>query len=71
MNTSQRLSQISAQDFLALGVNDLAYVKPIVVDDTTAFGVFAANGTQIAVLPSREVAITAVRQHDLEPVSVH
>lgn len=71
MNTSQRPSQITAQDFLALGVNDLAYVKPVVVEDAPAFGVFAADGTQIAVMPSREVAFSAVRQHNLEPVSVH
>ena len=29
------------------------------------------DGTQIAVLGDREVAFATVRQHDLEPLSVH
>ena len=53
------------------GMEDLAYVKPVVIDGTDAFAVHAANGTQIAVMANREVAFAVVRQHDLEPVSVH
>jgi len=33
--------------------------------------VHAADGTQITVLPDREIALATVRQHDLEPLSVH
>ena len=35
------------------------------------YTVHAADGTQIALLPDREVAFATVRQNDLEPVSVH
>jgi hypothetical protein len=62
---------ISPRDFAALGLEHIAYVKPIVVNGAQAFAVHAADGTQIAVLANREVAIAAVQQHDLEPVSVH
>ena len=54
-----------------MGVQDLAYIKTVVVDGTSGYAVHAADGTQIALLPDRDVAFATVRQHDLEPVSVH
>jgi hypothetical protein len=35
------------------------------------YAVHAADGTQITILPDRNVALATVRQHDLEPLSVH
>jgi hypothetical protein len=54
-----------------LGVQDLAYIKRVVIDGATGYAVHAADGTEIAVLPDRDVAFATVRQHDLEPLSVH
>ncbi len=73
MQTSeQRMAPMSVQDFTVLGMHQLAYVKPVDVDGTTVFTVHAADGTQIASIQNgRDVAFAAVRQHDLEPVSVH
>jgi hypothetical protein len=36
-----------------------------------AYAIYLADGTQLAIAPSREVAFAAVRQHELEPASVH
>jgi hypothetical protein len=71
MYTLQDLRAISTQDLAALGLQDVAYVKPVVVDGKAAYAVHAADGTPIAVLSNRDVAFIAVRQHELEPVSVH
>ena len=62
---------LSAHELGRLGMEDVAYVKRVVVDGTEAFAVHAADGTQIAVMASRELAFAVVRQHDIEPVSVH
>ena len=56
---------------MALGLEQMAYVKPIEADGVSAFAVHAADGTKIAVLASRDLAFAAIRQHDLEPASVH
>ena len=40
-------------------------------NDEPVFGIFAAVGTQVALLPDRAIAFATVRQHELEPVSVH
>jgi hypothetical protein len=71
MDRIERIKQMSAQELALLGVQDLAYIKRVVVDGTSGYAVHAADGTQIALLPDRDVAFATVRQHDLEPVSVH
>jgi hypothetical protein len=71
MNTSLNFRHLSQGDLAALGVQDLAFVKQIVVNDETAYAVHAADGTQMALMTDRDIAFAAIRQHGLEPVSVH
>jgi hypothetical protein len=71
MNEFERIRQMSSRELALFGMQDLAYVKAVLIDGTTAFAVHAADGTQITVLPDREIALATVRQHDLEPLSVH
>lgn len=72
MNTTpDLLRQLSAKDFAAFGVNNVAYVKHVRIEDVGAYAIHAADGTQLAVLPERDVAFATVRQHDMEPLSVH
>jgi hypothetical protein len=71
MIPSTRLRQISSKDFALLGMNDVAYVKRVVVNDEPSYAIYTADGTQVAVLPDFEVAITTIRQNDLEPLSLH
>lgn len=65
------IRRLSPSELGMLGMADLAYIKPVVVDGTEAFAVHAADGTEMAVIADREVAFAVVRQHELEPVSVH
>ena len=71
MDRIERIKRISAHELAMLGVQDLAYIKPVVIDGAIGYAVHAADGTQIAVLADRDVAFATVRQHDMEPVSVH
>jgi hypothetical protein len=71
MDRIERIRQMSARELALFGMQDLAYIKRVVVDDATGYAVHAADGTQIAVLVDRDIAFATVRQHDLEPLSVH
>ena len=71
MDKIERIRQMSARELALFGMQDLAYIKAVVIDGATGYAVHAADGTQIAMLPNRDVAFVTVRQHDLEPVSVH
>lgn len=71
MNQIEKLRHITPTEFALLGMQDIAYVKRVTVNDQAAFAIHAADGTQIAVLADRDTAFATVRQHDLEPVNVH
>ncbi len=71
MKEIERSRHMSVHEFVAFGLQDLAYIKRVLVNDVVGYAVHAADGTQIAVLPDRNVAFATVRQHDLEPLSVH
>lgn len=62
---------VTQQQLLALGLNNVAYVRDVEVDGATAFGIFAANGQQLAILPDRETAEAAVWENGLAPVTIH
>lgn len=71
MNQIEKLRHISPQEFATLGMQAMAYVKRVNVNDTVAFAIHAADGTQLALLPDRDTAVATVLQNDIEPVSVH
>lgn len=58
-------------DLATWGIEDVAYVKPIYADGEDAYGIFAADGTELAQMESRDEAIVTIRQNDLEAMSVH
>ena len=66
----QQFRDMSAQDFLSMGVGQLAYVKAVTLDDGQGFAIHAANGARLAVLATYEAAVMAARQNDMEPVQL-
>lgn len=66
-----RLRSISPQEFALWGIQDIAYIRAIIVDGRRGFEIRAADGTPVAVMKSLALAQAAVRQNDLEPLSVH
>jgi hypothetical protein len=66
-----RLRSISPQEFALWGIQDIAYIRSVTVDGQRAFEIHAADGTPVAVMKSLELAQAAVRQNDLEPLSIH
>jgi len=58
-------------EFSELGVGHLAYVRAIQFNGMPAFAIYSASGQQLAVVPTRDAAIGLVRQHDMEPASLH
>jgi len=71
MNAIEKLRAISPTDLAQLGMQWVAYIKPVEVDGAPAYGIFAADGKQLAIVPTKESAVATARQNDLEPLSVH
>ena len=68
---NMRDEKFSPDQFAALGVDRVAYVRPAVVDGRTVYAIHSADGNEIGMMAERDIAFAAVKQHDLEPVSVH
>jgi len=72
-DTLALLKQLTIQDFLDVGIDQVAYIKRLVGDneDNDIYAVHAADGSQISVMDSYDTAIAAIRVNDLHPVTVH
>lgn len=67
------LKGLSARDFLRIGIHEIAYVRPVSLTGQVkpAFAIYAADGTQISVLDSMDMAMATLRHNDLMPVTLH
>lgn len=65
------LRELSLEDLAVLGLGHVAYLRPVKLDGHRVWAVFAANGQQVAVMPSYEAAWSALLQNDLELASLH
>jgi len=69
--TTLLLEEFSPEQFAALGVDKVAYVRPALVEGQKVYAIHSADGSEIGMMAGRDVAFAAVKQHDMEPVSVH
>lgn len=69
--TAAALRNLSAQDFARLGTEEVAYVRPVILNGAQAFSIHAADGTPIGAAPNAQLAAAAIRQHEMEPLLVH
>lgn len=69
--TADLLRNISMQDFLAFGIQQIAYIRPVHVNGQDAWSLHAADGTALTVQQSPHLAAVVARQNDLEPVALH
>ena len=63
--------EAAAASFLDYGVGHIAYVRRIDAQDASGYGIFAANGVQIAIAANSADAYGFLMQHDLTPVVLH
>ena len=61
----------SAHAFLQWGVDEVAYVRPMVNDGQIVFAIHRADGQRLGIAASGNLALAAIIQNDLEPVALH
>jgi hypothetical protein len=69
MQTEQR--QLEELMMAMVGLETMAYIKPVAQGQHIQYAVFAADGTQLAVFESQESAYYNAVKHNLAPVSIH
>ncbi len=65
------IRKLSQMQLMQLGMEQLAYVKPVWMDGTTAFAIFAADGSPMAVAAVCDMAVAAIVEHEMVPALVH
>lgn len=66
------LRGLSSHDFLRVGINEIAYVRPFEDgNDESSYAVYAADGTRLSILESKDLAIAAAHHNSLVPVTLH
>ncbi len=65
------IRHLTEKQLMQLGVSELAYVKPVLVEGSRAYAIHAADGSPMAVADDCDVAIAAIRQHEMVPALVH
>jgi hypothetical protein len=71
MDRTEARKTMPEREFAQLGVHGLAYVKPVVVDGRRMWAMHSADGQELGMSADRDAAFVALRQHELEPLSVH
>jgi hypothetical protein len=65
------LRTLSEVGFAAYGVGQIAYVKTVINDGQPASAIHDADGRQLAVVETRDLAFAVIRQNDIEGLSAH
>ncbi len=65
------IRHLSAEQLQGLGMAEIAYVKPVMMNGVRAYAIHAADGTPMAVAGDCDVAVAAIRQHEMLPTLVH
>ncbi|APT56908.1 DUF1150 family protein [Roseomonas gilardii] len=65
------LKGLSPADWASFGREQIAYIRPVVVDGVKAVAIHSADGTPIGAAPTADLAIAAIIQNEMEPVLVH
>jgi hypothetical protein len=64
------LRQLSPEAFASLGTEQIAYLRPVVVNGQQVIAIHAANGQPIGGAPNAELAAAAIIQHGMAPAWV-
>ena len=65
------IHRISAAELATLGMEEIAFVKPVMTEKGPAFAIHAADGTPMAIASDSMLAQAAIIQHDMLPSLVH
>ena len=64
------IRHLSPEQLGRLGVAQIAYVKPVLVNGSAAFAIHAADGTPMAIAADQALAFAAIVQHEMVPALV-
>jgi hypothetical protein len=65
------IRHISCEQLENLGLDEVAYVKPVLTQNGPAFAIHAADGRPMALVSTEVLAAAVIIQNDMAPRLVH
>jgi hypothetical protein len=65
------IRHLTAEQLGKLGMAQVAYVKPVMLNGARAFAIHAADGSPMAVAGDESLAVAAILEHEMAPARVH
>lgn len=65
------IHHISPAQLALLGLEEIAFVKPVITENGPAVAIHAADGTPMAIAANMQLAAAAIVQNDMMPTLVH
>ncbi len=62
--------QLNSRDFAALGLFDIAFVKPVTSDGEENFEIRTADGKLVADAPSWEAAVSLIAENEMQAARI-
>ena len=69
--TAVNARRISSEELEFLGMDEVAYVKPVMTPTGLAFAIYAADGRQVGLASTEPVAAAMIIQNEMMPKLVH
>jgi hypothetical protein len=73
--TAQNITSMAfttPEDFAGWGLGEAAYVRQSTdTEGNAVWGIFRADGQPLGAAPTRDVALAAILQYELQPLSTH
>lgn len=64
-------SLLSSEKLALLGLETMAYIRPVQVNGRRIHVIHAADGTPLTIVTDRELALITIRQNEMQPQSLH
>ena len=65
------IRQISSTELEILGMDKIAFIKPVITENGRVFAIHAADGTPMAIASTASLAAAAIIQNEMLPTLVH
>ena len=71
LDVRELLKQLTPQDFQNLGLQQVAYIRPVEIENKPAYAVHAADGSRLLVTDSMNDAAIVIENNELEAITLH
>lgn len=71
LDVKELTENLGNKELLNFGLQDMVYVRPVVMDDQELYAIHAADGTPLSIMESYENAMHKINESDMHAATIH